>query len=88
MKMLDFTTEEEEMKFWEKHSIGDYWEDLAECSDTFKRPKLKPVTLKFDPLVLQKVKMLAKKRGLPYGAYIRYLLAKSIEDEMIRKSSR
>jgi len=47
MKMPDFTTEEEEMKFWEKHSIGDYWEDLAECSDTFKRPKLKPVTLKF-----------------------------------------
>ena len=88
MKMPDFTSEEEEIKFWEKHSIGDYWEDLTECSDTFKRPKLKPVTLKLDPLVLQKVKMLAKKRGLSYGAYIRYLLAKSIEDEMIHKPSR
>ena len=43
MKMPDFTTEEEEIKFWEKHSIGDYWEDLAECNDIFKRPKLKPV---------------------------------------------
>jgi len=72
MKMPDFEKEEEEIKFWERHSIGDYWEDLAKCNDTFRRPKLKPVTLRFDPLVLQKVKMLAK----------------SIEDEMFHKSSR
>ncbi len=88
MKMPDFEIEEEEKKFWEKHSIADYWEDLTESNDTFKRPKLKPVTLKFDPLILKKIKMLAKKRGLPYSAYIRYLLAKSIEEEMIHKSLR
>jgi len=88
MKLPDFKTEEEEIKFWERHSIGDYWEDLSESNDTFKRPKLKPVTIKFDPLVLQKVKMLANKRGLAYSAYIRYLLAKSIEDEMTHRSSR
>ncbi len=88
MKLPDFKTEEEEMKFWERHSVGDYWEDLSESNDIFKRPKLKPVTLKFDPLVLQKVKMLAKKRGVSYSAYIRYLLAKSIEDEMTHRTSR
>ena len=88
MKLPDFKTEEEEIKFWERHSSGDYWEDLAETNDTFKRPKLKPVTIKFDPLVLQKIKMLAKKRGLSYSAYIRYLLAKSIEAEMTHRASR
>jgi predicted DNA binding CopG/RHH family protein len=88
MKLPDFKTEEEEQKFWRKHSIGNYWEDLKESDDTFKRPKLKPVTIKFDPLVLKKIKMLAKKRGISYNAYIRYLLAKSIEVEMTQKSSR
>lgn len=88
MKMPDFSSEQEEIKYWEKNSIADYWDDLAECSDTFKRPKLKPVTLKFDPLVLKKIKMLAKKRGLSSSAYIRYLLAKGIEDEMIHRVSR
>ncbi len=82
MKMHDFKTEENEMQFWEQHSIADYWDDLKESNDIFKRPKLKPVTLKFDQLVLKKIKMLARKRGLSYNAYIRYLLAKSIEDEM------
>lgn len=86
MKLPEFKTEQEERKYWKKHSIADYWADLKESEDTFQRPKLKPVTLKFDPLVLKKIKMLAKKRGISYNAYIRYLLAKSIEDEMTHKS--
>ena len=86
MKIPEFKTEDEEIKHWEKHSIADYWTDLKESNETFKRPKLKPVTLKLDPLVLKKIKMLAKKRGISYNTYIRYLLAKSIEDEMTHKS--
>ena len=43
-----------------------------------------PVTLIFDPLVLKKIKMLARKRGLSYNAYIRYLLSKSVDDEIGR----
>ena len=84
MKSPDFKTKKEEIKYWEEHSIADYWEDLQESNDTFKRPKLTPVTLKFDPLTLKKIKMLAKKRGLSYNAYIRYLLARSIESELGR----
>ncbi|TAN41962.1 MAG: hypothetical protein EPN22_13785 [Nitrospirae bacterium] len=81
-------TEEDEIKFWESHSIGDYWDDLQKCGDVFKRPKLTPVTLKFDPLVLKKIKMLARKRGLSYNAYIRYLLAKSVERDITAAVSR
>jgi hypothetical protein len=36
MKLPDFKTKEEEIKFWERHSIGDFWEDLSESNDTFK----------------------------------------------------
>jgi predicted DNA binding CopG/RHH family protein len=85
MKIPHLKTEDEERKFWENHSIADYWDDLSESDDTFKKPKLTPVTLKFDPLVLKKIKMLARKRGISYNAYIRYLLAKSIEDDIPHK---
>ena len=54
MKLPDFKSEEDERKFWENHSISNYWEDLKASDDTFKRPKLTPVTIKFDPLVLKK----------------------------------
>jgi predicted DNA binding CopG/RHH family protein len=84
MKTLpDFKTREEEVAFWENRSIANYWDELEESRDMFKRPKLTPVTLKFDPLVLKKIKMLASKRGISYNAYIRYLVAKSVEKEML-----
>ena len=88
MEISDFQWDEDnERKFWEEHSIADYWKDLQESDDRFERPKLTPVTVKFDPLVLKKVKMLAKKRGIPYNAYIRYLLARGVENEISFKPS-
>jgi predicted DNA binding CopG/RHH family protein len=45
------------------------------------------VTVKFDPLVLKKIKMLAKKRGIPYNACIRYLLSRGVETEINFKHS-
>ncbi len=83
-KLPTFKTQEEEIRFWEKHSISEYWEELEESTDTFERPRLTPVTLKFDPLVLKKLKMLARKRGVSYNAYIRLLLAKSVEKEILQ----
>ncbi len=83
MKRLPtFETPEEEIRFWEKHSISEYWGELEDSTDTFERPRLTPVTLKFDPLVLKKLKMLARKRGVSYNAYIRLLLAKGVEKEI------
>ncbi len=67
-------------------SIAEYWDKLEESADTFKRPRLTPVTLKFDPLVLKKLKMLARKRGVSYNAYIRLLLAKGVEKEILPAS--
>jgi predicted DNA binding CopG/RHH family protein len=84
MKTLpDVRTREEEIAFWENRSIANYWDELEESRDIFKKPKLTPVTLKFDPLVLKKIKMLANKRGISYNAYIRYLVAKSVEKEIL-----
>ncbi|MEW6584849.1 MAG: CopG family antitoxin [Nitrospirota bacterium] len=83
-KLPTFKTQEEEKRFWEKHSIAEYWGELEESTDTFERPRLIPVTLKFDPLVLKKLKMLARKRGVSYNAYIRLLLAKGVEKEILQ----
>lgn len=86
MKIPEFKGVEEEARHWEHHSISDYWNDLSDTDDEFKRPKLTPVTVKFDPIVLKKIKMLAKKRGISYNAYIRYLLAKSVDAEIVQRS--
>ena len=81
-KIPKFKSEKEEREFWDTHSSADYWDDMQECDDTFKRPKLKSVSLKIDPQMLEKVKAIARKRGLSYSALIRDLILKGLEREL------
>ena len=78
----EFKTRKEEREFWASRSSSDYWDDMQECNDTFKRGKLKSISLKLDPGLLQKIRVVAHKRGLSYNALIRYLLSKGIEREL------
>ncbi|MBM4334047.1 MAG: hypothetical protein FJ117_22995 [Deltaproteobacteria bacterium] len=80
--MPEFKTKKEERDFWETHSSVDYWDDMEECDDSFKRLKLKSISLKLDPGLLKRIRIIAHKRGLSYNAMIRYLLSKGIEREI------
>ena len=42
-KIPDFKSVKEEKEFWDSHSSADYWDDMKECSDTFKRSKIKHI---------------------------------------------
>jgi predicted DNA binding CopG/RHH family protein len=77
-----FKSKKEEREFWESHSSSDYWEDMEESQDTFKRANMKSISLKIDPGLLNKIRIVAHKRGLSYNAMIRYVLSKGIEKEM------
>jgi len=81
-KIPEFKSKKEEREFWATHSSADYWDDLEVCDDTFKRPKLKSISLKIDPGLLERIRVVASKRGLSYNAMIRYLLSKGIEREI------
>ena len=63
-KILQFKTKKEEREFWASHSSADYWDDMEACDDTFKKAKLKSVSLKLDPGLLERLKVIAHKRGL------------------------
>jgi predicted HicB family RNase H-like nuclease len=77
----EFDKLEDIAEFWDTHSSADYWEDMEESDDTFKRPVLKPLSIKIDPNMFRKIKAMAKKKGLTYNAYIRLLLSEGLEKE-------
>ncbi len=81
-KIPEFKTKEEERKFWETHSSADYWDDMQDADDEFQPPRLKSVSLKLDPEVMEKIRAVARKRGLSSSALIRFLLSKGIENEI------
>ena len=81
-KIPEFKTKKEEREFWAAHSSSDYWEDMEQSNDTFIRPKLKSISLKLDPGLLGRIRVVARKRGLSYNAMMRYLLSKGIDKEI------
>ena len=62
-KPPELKREKEEIAFWEKHSISDYWDELKESADVFKRPKLTPVTLKVRSSCATENKNAREKKG-------------------------
>ena len=81
-KIPEFKNKKEEREFWSTHSSADYWDDTEECDDVFVKTKLKSISLKIDPGLLNKVKVIAHRRGLSYNAMIRYILSKGIDQEL------
>jgi len=63
-KIPQFKTKKEEREFWASHSSAGYWDDMEAYDDTFKKAKLKSVSLKLDPGLLERLKVIAHKRGL------------------------
>lgn len=81
-KIPEFKTKKEEKEFWAAHSSADYWDDTEERDDAYVKPRLESISLKIDPGLLNKARVIANKRGLSYNAMIRYILSKGIDREL------
>ena len=82
MKVPKFKNIKEERKFWDAHESTDYLDDFEEAKDVvFVRPKKQVVTLRLEPQVINKLKELADKEGLPPSTYARMLIIRAIRDK-------
>lgn len=82
MKVPKFKNIKEERKFWDTHDSTDYLDAFEEAKDVvFVRPKKQVVTLRLEPQVINKLKKLAEKEGLPPSTYARMLIIRAIRDK-------
>jgi predicted DNA binding CopG/RHH family protein len=82
MKVPKFKNLKEERKFWDSHESTDYFEDFEETRDVvFVRPKKQVISLRLEPQVINKLKKLASKEGLPTTTYARMLIIRAIRNK-------
>jgi len=82
MKMPKFKNIKEERKFWETHESTDYLDGFVDTKDVvFVRPKKQVISLRLEPQVINKLKELADKEGLPPTTYARMLIIRAIRDK-------
>lgn len=81
MKVPKFKNLKEEREFWDTHNSTDYLGDFEVAKDVvFVRPKKEVISLRLDPNILNKLKRLADKEGIPPTTYARMLIVKGIRE--------
>ena len=84
MKVPKFKNLKEEREFWDTHNSTDYLDDFEVTKDVvFVRPKKEVISLRLDPNIVNKLKDLADKEGLPPTTYARMLIVKGIRERTV-----
>lgn len=63
-KIPVFSSREEEAKFWEKHNIADFMNELKPVKAQFAKNLSEGITIRFDQPTLNKLREIANDKGL------------------------
>ncbi len=76
-----FSSEAEERAFWEKHDSSDYidWSKAGTVSLPNLKPSTKTISLRLPESLLERIKIEANKRDVPYQSLIKTWLDEDIK---------
>ena len=76
-----FNSEAEERAFWEGHDSSDYvdWSKAESASLPNLKPSTKTISLRLPESLLDRIKIEANKRDMPYQSLIKVWLSKDVE---------
>jgi predicted DNA binding CopG/RHH family protein len=86
--MPKFKTEDEEREFWSTHDSTEYI-DYSKAKKTLfpnLKPTTKTISIRLPESLIEKLKVLANKRDVPYQSLLKVLLAEKVDEELITKS--
>lgn len=81
-KIPAFKSEAEERAFWETHDSADYvdWSKARVATLPNVKPTTTTISLRLPDALLDRIKVEANKRDMPYQSLIKAWLAQDIED--------
>lgn len=76
-----FASESEERTFWETHDSSDYvdWNNAERARFPNLKPSTKSISIRLPESLLEKIKIEANKRDVPYQSLIKTWLAEKTE---------
>lgn len=82
-KMPEFKTEEEEVHFWDKHSLDEFDHELELIENVkFIKPQKKLVSVRLDPQQIDVLKKIALGKGIGYLTLIRMWITEKLKEEV------
>ena len=76
-----FKSEAEERAFWETHDSTDYvdWDKAGRARFPNLKPSNKAISLRLPVELLERIKIMANKRDVPYQSLIKVWLAEKVD---------
>jgi len=83
-KIPKFKSEVEEHNFWQKQDSSEYldWSDAEEVILPRLKPSTRKISIRLPVSMLEKLKVLANKRDVPYQSLLKIFLSERIETEL------
>ncbi len=81
LKLLKFTSEDEERKFWAKIDLADYFEskDFQAVSFPNLKPSSRPISIRRPEPMILRLKERANERHVPYQSLIKQYIADGLK---------
>ena len=81
-KIPEFTSEAEERAFWESHDSTEYvdWKQAKRAQFPNLKPSTKTISLRLPESLLDRIKIEANKRDMPYQSLITVWLSDDVEE--------
>ncbi len=83
-KLPQFKTEQEESDFWDTHDSTVFLEQFEAVEDAGfvdARPRLKQISLRLDPAVINHLKRVASTKGIGYQTMVRMWIMERLTQE-------
>ena len=83
-RIPQFKSEDDERAFWSSHDSTDYidWKQAKRVLFPRLRPSVKSISLRLPESMLDKLRLLANQRDVPYQSLLKIFLDERIEQEM------
>ena len=79
-----FRNADEEREFWSENDSSEYidWRKAQEIRFPNLKPSRKTISVRFPESLLEDLKILAKKRDVPYQSLLKIFVAERVEEEI------
>lgn len=83
-KLPVFKSQEEEVAFWEKHNITDYYDVKKAIKPNFSNLKMstKTITFRVTEHLLNSLKMIANRKDVPYQSLMKVYLDEKVKEDL------
>lgn len=83
-KIPKFESEDQEREFWASHDSTDYlnWQQARRVKLSNLRPTTRTISIRLPEAMIERLKVLANKRDVPYQSLLKMFVADRIEEEL------